>query len=79
MTDVENKRSRFEHLVFTAHFISTIERTGLGGPLTFMPNPDKRISKADLLARDGEGYAREDISAMWFGWQKAMEEMRKTS
>ena len=71
--DIEETRKKFEHEVFSQHFFSTIEKTQFGGCLSFMPNPEKTMFEDELLARDGDDYAIPEISAMWFGWKKAIE------
>lgn len=71
--DLEHTRKQFEDAVFGRYFLSTIKRTGLGGCMTFMPDPEKELTQDELCARDGDSYAREDVSAMWWGWCKALE------
>jgi hypothetical protein len=74
LTD-ERSREAFEKVVFDRHFFSTIKRTGLGMCMEFMPDPAKRLTKAELLERNGDDYKREDVSAMWFGWKEAVKLM----
>jgi hypothetical protein len=71
--DMGQTREQFEDALFTRFFLSTIKRTDLGNCLTFMPDPEKVMTQDEFCARDGEGYAREDVSAMWWGWTKALE------
>jgi hypothetical protein len=71
--DLENTRKQFEDAVFGRYFLSTIKRTGLGGCMTFMPDPEKELTQDELCTRAGDSYAREDVSAMWWGWCKALE------
>lgn len=74
----ETSRTSFEEQVFKKHFLSTITNTGLGGCLTFMPDPEKVLTRDALLLRDEKGdYVREEISAMWYGWNLAMKEAEK--
>lgn len=70
---VETTRSRFEDEVFNAHFFSTIVNTGLGSCLTFLPDPVKTLPQDELCERDGDDYKRPEVSAMWWGWKKALE------
>lgn len=73
-SDIEATRAQFEHQIFGAHFTSTIVRTGMGGPIEFMPDPEQSLTKAELCARGEDGhYTRNEVSAMWFGWCEAME------
>lgn len=68
----EQVRDCFEERVFARHFISTIVRTGRGGPLELMPDPKKVQTKDELLRKDEKGnYVDEHIRAMWFGWASA--------
>lgn len=64
-----DERQAFEDAVLGANFIKSIKRTGRGGPLELAPDPEKLVDKEVLLERDGDDYKREEISAMWFGWQ----------
>ena len=76
MSAIDQKR--FEDLVFNRHFISTIKHTGLGGCCELMPDPAKCLPQAELMAKDGKGnYVREDVSAMWFGWNLHAKEVRR--
>lgn len=44
-------RENFEDRVFNRYFISQIKRTGLGGPVEFMPAADIK-TQDDLMRRD---------------------------
>lgn len=60
----------FENKVYTAYFISTVKRTGLGGPVEFLPVGT--VPKAEFLKRSEDREQRyEDltVSAMWFGFK----------
>jgi len=68
----EISRKQFENRVFTAHFLSTIKKTGLGGCLTFLPDPQLSLTKQQLCERDEAGdYKRPEVDAMWWGWCEA--------
>jgi len=69
-------RDDFESRVFRRHYLSTIKRTGLDGPSTFMPRADLVLTKVELfeLGDDGD-YKRNYVSAMWFGWCEAIEQL----
>lgn len=69
---LESTRERFEEAAYAKHFMSTVARTGLGGCLSFMPDPARTLTKAELCERDGDDYKRPEVSAMWWGWQAAM-------
>lgn len=74
----EIARKEFEEQIFGEYFVSQVQRTGLGGPLEFLPSKDIK-TKAELLTRDpkdGEDYADEAISAMWFGWRLAAKHLK---
>lgn len=62
-------RERFEDRVYTAYFISQVTKA-LG------VNP-KCLGKSELCKRnaDGTDYERTEISAAWFGWCLALDNM----
>lgn len=68
---MSTSRERFEDAVFNAYFVKSIKRNPSPprgtGAMDFVATATK--TKAELLARDGDGYADEAISAMWFGWE----------
>ena len=72
---MDYKRERFEELVYAQYFVSQIEKTGLGMCLEFMPKKDT-VTKSQFIVRKGEDYENRDITAMWWGWKKAFEELR---
>ena len=66
---MENTREKFEYVVYSDYLMST----GLGGCITFMPDPEHTLHEAELFQRDGDTYKREDVRAMWFGWCHALQ------
>lgn len=71
---LEETRPNFEERVYNRHFLSTITRTDLGGPLTYMPDPAQSLTLEELCERNDKGnYKRPAVDAMWFGWQLALE------
>lgn len=68
---IKQDRQAFEDLVYKRYFLSTIKRTGLGGPIEFIAVDC--MTQAELCKRDGQDYIRPEISAMWYGWVQALE------
>lgn len=69
-------RERFEERVYADYFIRGIRRNPsppkpkISGCLDYVPAEDVQ-DKATFCERDGESYKREDVAAMWHGWQLA--------
>ncbi|USV41090.1 hypothetical protein [Xanthomonas phage BUDD] len=57
----DNSREKFETAVFREYFIRNVTSTlGLKAGI---------VNKAEFCKRDEkDNYVREDVSAMWFGW-----------
>lgn len=71
----DSLRTKFEDKVFTRYYISTIQRTGLGGPCELQPKGCK--TKAEFLARADDGsYLEPTLNAAWWAWQAATEVAR---
>lgn len=63
-------REAFEEAVFLQYFMSTIQRTGMGGPCELMPVGCK--TKERFVARSETGeYVELTLNAAWWAWQKA--------
>lgn len=73
---MDDKRDKFEELVFTEYYIKGICKNGESQLMTSNNN----LYKDELLKRtDGstlQEYEREEIDAMWFGWKLAMREIK---
>jgi hypothetical protein len=64
-------RHLFEHKVFNQYFISQISRTGLGGPVEFMPAQDT-MDMATFVHRDEDGhYTQDGVEPAWWGFKEA--------
>lgn len=75
-TRADTMRRKFEDAMFSERFIHSIRRTGLGGPCELMPVDCP--TKEEFTARDEKGdYKDEHLSAMWFGFSKAIELVRQ--
>ena len=62
-------QEKFEDVVYQQYFIKQISNMRL--------NPDT-LDKATFCERDEKGdYVREDVSAMWFGWNLYQKESTK--
>lgn len=68
----EDTRESFEDKVYADYFISQVSPKGKYG---FLSLKDGAKTKAELLARDSNGhYTDNSISAMWYGWNLALEQ-----
>jgi hypothetical protein len=64
-------RHLFEHRVFGQYFISQISRTGLGGPLEFMPKQDT-MDMQTFVHRDEDGhYTQAGVEPAWWAFKEA--------
>lgn len=73
MSTYETQRKRFEDKVFNARFISSIVRTGKGGPFELVsqdcPMQDEFVKRRD----DGSDlYVDDHLNAAWWGWCAAL-------
>lgn len=81
LTDQDLRRAEFEDIVFNRRFRASIKRTGRGGMFELMsegcpmkdelckrtPHPDPKKAAIGI-----EDYADDTVSAMWYGWRKAV-------
>lgn len=76
--EIEKKwREHFEERMFNARFIAGIEKTGLGGCMTFMANDCPM--KVDFVAKNEDGtYKEESLNIAWFGYKIGRIEAYKT-
>jgi hypothetical protein len=64
-------RHLFEHKVFGEYFISQISRTGLGGPIEFMPKQDT-MDMQTFIQRDEDGhYMQAGLEPAWWAFKEA--------
>lgn len=64
-------RHLFEHKVFGQYFISQIGRTGMGGPLEFMPATDT-MDMQTFIRRDENGhYTQPGVEPAWWAFKEA--------
>ncbi len=68
-------RKQFEDEIFNKFFLAHIKYTpGPGINLRSMTD----ITKAELVARDADNYAHEDVSALWHGYLMGIEAVNKS-
>lgn len=75
MNNADNHREEFETLVFNDYFVKGITFKA-GQQLAETQN---NLFKTELCKRDGDDYAREEISAMWNAWKLAVKYFDKQS
>lgn len=64
-------RHLFEHKAFGRYFLSQIGRTGLGGPIEFLPKQDT-MHMREFIQRDEDGYYMQPgLEAAWWGFNEA--------
>lgn len=66
--EIDTNREKFEDAIYRAYFIKSVYRLGEDGSHA-LGLKEGTLDKATFCRKDTRGdYAREDVSAMWFGW-----------
>lgn len=74
----KDMRTAFEEAAFLQYFLSTIRRTGDGGPFELVSQACK--PKAEFIAKAENGdYLETTLNAAWWAWRAAMQNLAHQS
>ena len=75
---LDGLRAKFEERAFSQYFLSTIQRTGQGGPFELVSKD--ALMKVDFVARNADGsYKQITLNPAWWAWKESIRVTQTTT